>query len=253
MSSPAHIDLTWTKSFAHRQICEFNVKVSESDGIVAPGDFQVLGMFPAECSTSSVSFSFADLRSPTRGYDLCQQQVLNSQPHMRPATVGFLVHRIVDYGMKLVSLHGGEDDVDFGYVIDARLDFKYFRLADEEDLALCRQFDEMEEDDGIEDYDRDENEDDIEGVEIDEDDDEDIYDMDDEANPRFRGVEEGRYNGGDGKQVIMCSVCLEDLSSGMEFNKLPCSHIFHTTCIEHWLKRNTSCPNCRTQLTKLEE
>lgn len=79
------------------------------------------------------------------------------------------------------------------------------------------------------------------------------HDMDDEANPRFRGVEEGRYDGGDGKQVITCSVCLEDLSSGMEFNKLPCSHTFHSSCIDQWLRRNRSCPNCRTELTKLEE
>lgn len=147
--------------------------VSESDGIVAeltPGDFQVLGTCLDKCSISSVSLSFADLRSVTRGtYDLCEQ-VLNSQRHMRPDTVRFLVDWIVNCGMKLVSRHG-EDDVNFGYVIEARVAVEFFRVADEEDLAVCRQFDDMEEEDGIENYDRDEIEDDIEGVDNDNDED----------------------------------------------------------------------------------
>ncbi|KAK1377388.1 hypothetical protein POM88_033581 [Heracleum sosnowskyi] len=252
MSPQARMDASWIMSLQHTQICEFNVVVAESDGIVkelAPGDSEVIGLFSKECSISSIWFRFPDLRSITRkGYHWCERQVLESQPHMRPATLRILVRKILEYGEKLVSLHGS-DDVNFGYVVDARLDV--------EDFRVCRQFDDL--DDVIEDYyDSNENEDDISEDYYDsnenkdyicEDDvSEDDISEDDEENPRFRGVEKGRCYG---KQVITCSVCLEDLRPWMKFKKLPCSHIFHPTCIDHWLKEKTSCPNCRTQLTRL--
>ena len=39
-----------------------------------------------------------------------------------------------------------------------------------------------------------------------------------------------------------CSVCLEDLTGAM---RLPCGHVFHSTCIHKWFVRHGTCPTCR--------
>ena len=62
-----------------------------------------------------------------------------------------------------------------------------------------REFDGMDDDDDyIEDVDDEYDDMDDDGIE-------DIEE--DEAISCFRGVEEGRYDGGEGKEVITCSVC----------------------------------------------
>ncbi|KAL1804247.1 hypothetical protein ACET3Z_032894 [Daucus carota] len=62
-------------------------------------------------------------------------------------------------------------------------------------------------------------------------------------------IERGRYEGGgDGGEETTCSVCLEGLEVGKEFSKLPCSHVFHASCVDSWLERNNTCPNCRNEL-----
>lgn len=71
----------------------------------------------------------------------------------------------------------------------------------------------------------------------------------DEAHPKFKGVIRGRYKGGRGKEeVITCTVCLEDLTFDVELSKLPCSLIFHCSCVDPWLERKRICPNCRNKL-----
>ncbi|XP_010240882.1 PREDICTED: NEP1-interacting protein-like 2 [Nelumbo nucifera] len=46
--------------------------------------------------------------------------------------------------------------------------------------------------------------------------------------------------------VIHCTICLEDFKEGESARRLPnCSHFFHLICIDGWLVRNGSCPNCR--------
>lgn len=43
-----------------------------------------------------------------------------------------------------------------------------------------------------------------------------------------------------------CTICLEEYELGDLLRRLPCGHIFHARCIDHWLTtRSTSCPLCR--------
>lgn len=52
---------------------------------------------------------------------------------------------------------------------------------------------------------------------------------------------------------IDCAICLEDFESGELCQIFPvCNHIFHYSCIHHWLKRNTTCPICRCSILKDE-
>jgi len=60
----------------------------------------------------------------------------------------------------------------------------------------------------------------------------------------------------------MCPICLETLNSQKILCKLPCHHVFHhgyflvfdkkiKRCVKTWLVRNTTCPQCRLNLTYL--
>mmetsp|Transcript_7134 Transcript_7134/g.8204 ORF Transcript_7134/g.8204 Transcript_7134/m.8204 type:complete len:162 (-) Transcript_7134:159-644(-) len=42
-----------------------------------------------------------------------------------------------------------------------------------------------------------------------------------------------------------CTVCLEDFAVKEEIRTLPCSHFFHTSCIDSWLKTSNECPICK--------
>ncbi|KAJ6297913.1 hypothetical protein OIU76_019099 [Salix suchowensis] len=43
-----------------------------------------------------------------------------------------------------------------------------------------------------------------------------------------------------------CAICLQDFKDGDSMRKLPyCGHCFHMSCLDKWLTRNGSCPNCR--------
>ena len=48
--------------------------------------------------------------------------------------------------------------------------------------------------------------------------------------------------------LARCPVCLCDLESGECCRRLPCLHMFHKGCIDDWLKRNRSCPVCKTDI-----
>ncbi|CDY20795.1 BnaA02g09350D [Brassica napus] len=45
-----------------------------------------------------------------------------------------------------------------------------------------------------------------------------------------------------------CPVCLTKLSSAESRMELQCSHVFHRDCVIKWLKKNPSCPICRTNI-----
>ncbi|KAJ3156428.1 hypothetical protein HDU89_004210 [Geranomyces variabilis] len=45
-----------------------------------------------------------------------------------------------------------------------------------------------------------------------------------------------------------CSVCQDEYTEGEAVTALPCKHLFHGACIEHWLKVNGTCPVCRHSL-----
>ncbi|WJZ81045.1 hypothetical protein VitviT2T_000907 [Vitis vinifera] len=45
-----------------------------------------------------------------------------------------------------------------------------------------------------------------------------------------------------------CMICLEELSGGSEVTVMPCSHVFHGSCIIRWLKQSHVCPICRFEM-----
>lgn len=45
-----------------------------------------------------------------------------------------------------------------------------------------------------------------------------------------------------------CPVCLENFIVGSHVTRMPCSHMFHGTCILSWLNKSHVCPLCRFQL-----
>lgn len=47
------------------------------------------------------------------------------------------------------------------------------------------------------------------------------------------------------EKQISCSICLDILKTGVMVKALSCSHIFHSSCINSWLKEKLECPNCK--------
>ncbi|GJN03719.1 hypothetical protein PR202_ga21195 [Eleusine coracana subsp. coracana] len=45
-----------------------------------------------------------------------------------------------------------------------------------------------------------------------------------------------------------CAICLQDLPPASQALMLPCSHLYHSSCIVPWLQRRNSCPLCRSRL-----
>lgn len=90
--------------------------------------------------------------------------------------------------------------------------------------------------------------------------------MDDGSSPS-KSVESRRS----GKRMFDCTICTQDMevpivpigegsestaSSGTLFARrlymvTPCRHIFHTTCLESWMRYRLQCPNCRETLPPL--
>lgn len=52
--------------------------------------------------------------------------------------------------------------------------------------------------------------------------------------------------GTDGK--VECSICIEDVELQTEVTVLPCTHWFHSNCIELWLSQHNTCPHCRRSI-----
>lgn len=42
-----------------------------------------------------------------------------------------------------------------------------------------------------------------------------------------------------------CTVCMEEITAGVEAIRMPCSHVYHSNCIVQWLQRSHLCPLCR--------
>lgn len=48
-----------------------------------------------------------------------------------------------------------------------------------------------------------------------------------------------------------CLICIEEYKINQFKRTLPlCQHTFHKKCIDKWIKKNSSCPICRSQLIK---
>ncbi|GLU14792.1 hypothetical protein SLE2022_313400 [Rubroshorea leprosula] len=47
---------------------------------------------------------------------------------------------------------------------------------------------------------------------------------------------------------LVCAICKDVLTVGTEVSRLPCSHLYHPSCILPWLTARNSCPLCRYEL-----
>ncbi|WAR04028.1 RN215-like protein [Mya arenaria] len=45
-----------------------------------------------------------------------------------------------------------------------------------------------------------------------------------------------------------CAICLEKFYLKQKLRVLPCSHFFHTKCVDPWLVRNHTCPLCKLNI-----
>ena len=52
--------------------------------------------------------------------------------------------------------------------------------------------------------------------------------------------------------IGQCTVCFETMKKGEVVMRLPCqaevSHAFHKKCVQPWLEKNNTCPNCRSRI-----
>ncbi|XP_071834296.1 E3 ubiquitin-protein ligase synoviolin A-like isoform X2 [Apostichopus japonicus] len=46
----------------------------------------------------------------------------------------------------------------------------------------------------------------------------------------------------------VCIICREDMNTACK--KLPCNHIFHTSCLRSWFQRQQTCPTCRMDVLR---
>uniref|UniRef100_A0A3B3Q8R5 E3 ubiquitin-protein ligase RNF181 n=1 Tax=Paramormyrops kingsleyae TaxID=1676925 RepID=A0A3B3Q8R5_9TELE len=47
---------------------------------------------------------------------------------------------------------------------------------------------------------------------------------------------------------LKCPVCLLEFEEDETVRKMPCEHLFHSSCILPWLGKTNSCPLCRLEL-----
>ena len=56
------------------------------------------------------------------------------------------------------------------------------------------------------------------------------------------------------EQFEKCVICMEKYEINDEVKTLPCFHIFHKDCIDHWFKGgNDSCPICKNRINHNNE
>ncbi|KAB2605684.1 hypothetical protein D8674_005401 [Pyrus ussuriensis x Pyrus communis] len=48
-----------------------------------------------------------------------------------------------------------------------------------------------------------------------------------------------------------CTICLEDFVDGEFCRVFACKHMFHSDCIDHWLKNHLTCPICRNSVVDI--
>lgn len=53
-------------------------------------------------------------------------------------------------------------------------------------------------------------------------------------------------NSSSSEEEEKCCICLEGMKRYQSIKTLPCIHRFHKKCVDHWLRYEMFCPNCRT-------
>lgn len=59
---------------------------------------------------------------------------------------------------------------------------------------------------------------------------------------------DGKSDDHDDQSTLTCPVCMEDVEIGSHVTRMPCSHMFHWSCILKWLNERQTCPICRFNL-----
>jgi hypothetical protein len=49
---------------------------------------------------------------------------------------------------------------------------------------------------------------------------------------------------------LQCTVCIDSMLEGQQVRRLPCAHVFHTNCIDHWLLTRRKCPLCNLNIIR---
>lgn len=62
-------------------------------------------------------------------------------------------------------------------------------------------------------------------------------------------IYKGSSEDGEESTLMTCAICMEEVMSGSQLTRMPCSHLFHGDCLSQWLCRNQTCPLCRHELT----
>ncbi|XP_031401132.1 E3 ubiquitin-protein ligase SDIR1-like [Punica granatum] len=52
---------------------------------------------------------------------------------------------------------------------------------------------------------------------------------------------------------LTCTICLEQVNKGELVRSLPCLHLFHTNCIDPWLRQQGTCPVCKFKMGSWQE
>jgi len=45
--------------------------------------------------------------------------------------------------------------------------------------------------------------------------------------------------------VYTCAICMRELAGGAPERKMKCGHVFHRVCVDAWLEKHHTCPECR--------
>jgi len=53
---------------------------------------------------------------------------------------------------------------------------------------------------------------------------------------------------GEDGEMPTCAICLDTIQRSQVARQLPCRHTFHRDCIQPWLERRPTCPECRARV-----
>ena len=62
-----------------------------------------------------------------------------------------------------------------------------------------------------------------------------------------RGLAGGR---GGSEEDTACVICMAEFEEGEELRLLYCRHFYHQQCVDTWLMRNATCPQCRASVDR---